>query len=395
MINNRVGVMTSISYDYIDVYNSNINTNYWRTSVEGVVNVGDLLRFDTWTKRIGLLIHGGAGFSHLWVKKELRPIDPADPLFKGIDDMINWTFGATPQFKINEHISLNADLRFTFHTRQSYRWDMNQTNYLNTPIDGLIVNTSIGASYYFGKNKEHADWTPTVYGAASTDNDKYEAYEQRIKELEGQLADDDNDGVPNARDLEPGTAEDAIVDSKGRTLNDKDGDKVPDDVDMCPEVKGLYSDNGCPDSDRDGVDDARDKCPDVPGVITNSGCPEITDKVHAVMVKALKGVQFETGKAVLLTKSFRVLDAVVDVMKEYPEYYLEINGHTDNVGDDQANLILSKDRAQAVMTYLVQKGIFAGRMRAEGFGETQPKDTNDTDAGRAINRRVEFNIVFE
>ncbi|MCO4814069.1 MAG: OmpA family protein [Flavobacteriales bacterium] len=375
MMNSKIGVMLDVGYDYIDTYSSSLNTNYWRTSVQGVVNLGNLLCFDTWTKRIGLLIHGGTGVSHLWVKKDLRAENPADKLFKGIDDMLNYTFGATAQFMITDQISLNADLSFTFHSRQSMEWDWSKTNGIKSSIDGYIINTSIGASYYFGKNKKHADWSPSSCMAAApkaevVDNSKYDAYEARIKDLEERLANQ-------------------------ATISDRDGDGIADEHDLCPDVAGLYSDNGCADTDGDGVDDLQDKCPDVAGVRSNDGCPAVDKDVEKVMAAALKGVQFESGKAVLLKRSSTVLNNVVEVMKDNPTYYLNVFGYTDSQGDDAENLLLSKERAAAVTAYLTQKGVEASRLHANGFGEAGPKASNETAAGRALNRRVEFKVVFE
>jgi outer membrane protein OmpA-like peptidoglycan-associated protein len=71
---------------------------------------------------------------------------------------------------------------------------------------------------------------------------------------------------------------------------------------------------------------------------------------------------------------------------------IQLNGHTDNVGEDNSNLVLSEKRAQSVLEYLVSKGIVATRLRAKGFGENKPISTNDTVEGRAINRRTEFEV---
>jgi OmpA-OmpF porin, OOP family len=81
--------------------------------------------------------------------------------------MINFRFGATPQFKLNEQLSLNADLSFTFHARQTYEWTMQTRNWHKHGINGYMLNISVGASYYFGSKAKHADWTPTVYGGAA------------------------------------------------------------------------------------------------------------------------------------------------------------------------------------------------------------------------------------
>ena len=81
-------------------------------------------------------------------------------------------------------------------------------------------------------------------------------------------------------------------------------------------------------------------------------------------------------------------------MKENPSYKLRIDGHTDAQGDDDKNMQLSKDRASAVKKYLTDNGVESDRLSAFGYGETKPKATNDTAAGRAENRRVEFTVEF-
>jgi outer membrane protein OmpA-like peptidoglycan-associated protein len=109
---------------------------------------------------------------------------------------------------------------------------------------------------------------------------------------------------------------------------------------------------------------------------------------------ALRGINFETGKAIIKGTSFQILNDIVLIMQENPEYKLEINGHTDDVGNDAMNLKLSQDRADAVKKYLVDKGIDPSRMTAKGYGETMPVADNKTSDGRALNRRVEFKVVF-
>lgn len=97
----------------------------------------------------------------------------------------------------------------------------------------------------------------------------------------------------------------------------------------------------------------------------------------------------------MLTKdSYDALDEVVRIMKEDKTYKLKITGHTDNVGTPEHNMKLSKDRAQAVENYLESKGLDADRFIVIGFGQTRPVASNDTKAGKAKNRRVEFTIVF-
>lgn len=107
----------------------------------------------------------------------------------------------------------------------------------------------------------------------------------------------------------------------------------------------------------------------------------------------LNNVFFETNKYDLLPTSMIELDRLVTLLQQNPEKKIEIGGHTDNVGSDEANLLLSDQRAASVVSYLVKKGIAADRLTAKGYGETMPVATNDTDAGRAKNRRTEFKVI--
>ncbi|MDR0680241.1 MAG: DUF5723 family protein [Dysgonamonadaceae bacterium] len=211
--------------------------------------------------------------------------------------------------------------------------------------------------------------------------------------------DDDKDGVFNEIDRCPDTPVGVLVDEWG-CPKDTDGDSVPDYLDKCPgtavEAYGLVDENGCPkDTDGDGVPDYLDECPTVKGTIENKGCPVVKEAVKKVFEKALQGIQFETGKASIKKTSFPVLDQIITIMKENPDYLLIINGHTDNVGKPDKNLILSEDRANSVQNYLIKGGIDPFRLSAKGYGDTQPVVENTTKANKAKNRRVEFIVKFE
>lgn len=171
---------------------------------------------------------------------------------------------------------------------------------------------------------------------------------------------------------------------------DKDGDGIPDEEDDCPTVSGKKEFNGCPDSDGDGIRDIDDLCPSTKGLAKFQGCPIMKD----VLNSAMKGVFFETGSSKIKSKSLPVLNQLVQVMKNNPKAKLTIDGHTDNTGDHDLNVKLSKERAASVKAYLVSKGISADRMTSNGYGPDKPMDTNDTPAGRANNRRVEFTVTY-
>jgi len=107
----------------------------------------------------------------------------------------------------------------------------------------------------------------------------------------------------------------------------------------------------------------------------------------------LKNIFFEFNKTALLPASYPELDKVVAFMKESNVSLIEISGHTDSEGSDEYNRKLSEGRAKAVVDYLVSQGIAPARLRAVGYGESRPIDTNSTDEGRAQNRRVEFLLI--
>lgn len=107
----------------------------------------------------------------------------------------------------------------------------------------------------------------------------------------------------------------------------------------------------------------------------------------------LRNIQFETAKWNLLPESYETLDSLVDLMIRFPNMVIEVVGHTDNKGKSTENVKLSKNRASAVVEYLINSGIEAERMVADGKGQELPIDTNDNETGRANNRRVEFKII--
>jgi outer membrane protein OmpA-like peptidoglycan-associated protein/outer membrane protein W len=166
---------------------------------------------------------------------------------------------------------------------------------------------------------------------------------------------------------------------------DSDGDGVPDSRDKCPDTPhGVAVDaDGCPpDSDHDGVPDYLDKCPGTPGgvKVDADGC-EIEELV-------LRGVNFRTNSAQLTPDSFAVLDTVLAVLRERPQARAEVRGYTDARGTDAYNLRLSEQRAAAVVDYLTAHGVARAALSATGLGKASPIASNDTEAGRAENRRV-------
>jgi outer membrane protein OmpA-like peptidoglycan-associated protein len=107
----------------------------------------------------------------------------------------------------------------------------------------------------------------------------------------------------------------------------------------------------------------------------------------------LNNIFFDFAKADILPTSFADLNRLIKILNDYPQLQIEVSGHTDNIGADAANLLLSQSRSQSVVNYLLNNSIEKTRLIAKGYGEIKPVETNLTDEGRAINRRVEFTIL--
>jgi outer membrane protein OmpA-like peptidoglycan-associated protein len=166
-------------------------------------------------------------------------------------------------------------------------------------------------------------------------------------------------------------------------ITDRDGDGIPDDVDQCPDLAedfdGYQDSDGCPEG---GPPKVEAPAPAAPAPVTPPPPPPIP---------AFAYINFKFGTAEISgADPIPVLEDVARIMKERPEIKVRITGHTDNVGADQANMALSMRRAEAVKSYLVGRGVSADRLLTDGKGESMPIDTNDTDLGRARNRRIEF-----
>lgn len=173
---------------------------------------------------------------------------------------------------------------------------------------------------------------------------------------------------------------------------DSDGDGVVDSADRCPGTpRGTAVDaRGCPaDADGDGVPNEIDQCPDTPpGLrVDATGC------VRTAQTVVLQGVNFEFNKDTLTADSRVVLSRVAKGLLSQKDLRVEIAGHTDSVGSDAYNERLSDRRAGSVKTFLIGQGVSPAQLVSRGYGESQPVSTNDTDDGRAKNRRVEFRVL--
>ncbi len=290
-------------------------------------------------------------------------------------------------YPFNSAVSMNVGLgakfwisdNFGLRYQPSLRYFFNNGSYRHFQHTASIIY-KIGGNVDSDKDgiSDKDDECPKVFGLA---------------EFNG-CPDTDGDGIVDSQDACP-TVPGTILE-RGCPELDNDGDGVVDSKDNCKYVAGPQENSGCPwpDTDGDGVFDKDDECPNEKGSSTNKGCPQdITIEALNALKELARTVYFQPEKAVFKPETIGRLDLIVEIISNYPSTKFQIEGHTDSTGTEYFNQILSEDRANAVRNYLITKGINGDNLIAKGYGGTQPIDSNTTESGRAMNRRVEIKMV--
>jgi outer membrane protein OmpA-like peptidoglycan-associated protein/opacity protein-like surface antigen len=304
------------------------------------------------------------------------------------------------EYFLSKSVSLDLGARYSYlmdnsldNIGMSSVWGASSTD-----ANSGLVESYLGLTIYFGGNNDRDD--DGILNDADFCPDEAEDFDGFQDEDGCPDPDNDGDGIIDARDQCPDEAEDmdGFQDEDGCPDPDNDGDGIIDARDQCPDeaedMDGFQDEDGCPefDNDGDGVVDANDKCPDTPtGVMVGlDGCPEVA-VIQQEMV--LSGVNFKHSKAILTTKAKLALDEVAESLLAYPAIKVEIQGYTDSRGSYELNRQLSQDRANAVRSYLISKGVASSQMQAIGYGEDHPVGDNNTHSGRVANRRVELKRI--
>lgn len=286
-----------------------------------------------------------------------------------------------------------------------------ETNFKNAFGDEGIshFNHSLGFSYGLGNLDQDGDGVPdskdecidipgipALNGCPDSDGDGISDSEDSCPDLPGVAAflgcpDTDGDGIQDTQDNcieEPGPSQ-----NNGCPWPDQDDDGIYDKDDTCPTEAGPAENNGCPwpDTDGDGIIDKDDNCPNEPGLVQDNGCPIVTEENIQQLNTFGTQIFFQLGSSNLLgANTHASIDEIKAFMDKDERIELIIEGHTSSDGAAAYNQRLSEQRAASVRARLIELGIAPHRLESVGYGESRPIETNETDAGRARNRRVEF-----
>lgn len=345
MFNPKFGVKLDVGYDQFTEKNNtpDFESRYVRASLQGVINVGRALNFETWTNTIGILAHGGFGVSQI----------STETGFGGQDYMAHGIAGLTGQIKLSNRVALTGDLTGIINGRQNWNFD-GMGNTTTDSFDGILLNASVGLTFYLGKNEKHADWY-------SEENERLNKLEDRVTTIETGLIDSDKDGVADLYDLEPNTIAGVAVNTKGQSI-DNNQNGVPDELESY--LEKTYGQNG---------KDA-----------TNSTVEELINGGYV-------NVYFDFNSSKPTNASLSGVDFLVKYLKNNPGKSADIIGYADEIGKTSYNTQLSRKRAEAVKKVAVNAGIDASRLNVIANGEDTSVNKNSKEA-RQIVRRVTFQV---
>lgn len=351
-------------------------------------------------QRADLFVAIGAGFQYVQVQRDSESDQP------GRDDRALYVNPST-DFVMNAGPGLTLHLVGPLHLRTDLRWYGSFGSEGTAEIPDTFQNLEWTIGLDFRREEppdKDGDGIKNKFDDCPEDPEDFDDFEDEDGCPE---RDNDKDGVVDAADDCPEDPEDrdGFEDSDGCPELDNDGDGIKDKRDRCPlqaeDVDGWEDEDGCPepDNDEDGFPDRKDRCPDEQetfnGYKDKDGCPDDIPVEVKRFTGVIQGITFETNRAIIRLSSETTLRAALAVLLDNPDVRIEVQGHTDDVGNDQLNLDLSQHRAEAVVTWFVVHGVAFDRLTAVGYGETLPLADNATDAGRAENRRVEFKLLEE
>lgn len=332
MVNNKFGVRLGGGYDSFDNKNKtpNFESSLWNVNLQGVANVGRVLNFEDWTSDLGLLAHAGVGYGQL----------KSDYISKS-DQVAFIVAGVTPQLRISNRVTFLADASVYLNAKQQRTFDTySATN--RRGIQGVNFTTTVGLQVALGKQGKHADW----HSEAQTELDLNE----RLTSLE-----------TNVADLKK------QVDKKQDKMIDSNGNNIPDDIER------YLTDNYVTKQNATSAD-----------VATGDAAADLIKKGYI-------NVYFDFNSSTPQSSSAWAADFVAKFLKANSGASVNVLGFADELGGTNYNQTLSAKRAESVKKLLIDAGIDASRVSAEGKGVDTSVNKKSPQA-RQIARKATFEL---
>lgn len=379
MASNIFGVKVGGGYDIIQnlagTNSKDFKVTLYTVTFEGVLNLGRLARFETFTNRLNLLAHAGVQTTYKMVDFR-EGIDPGSSASSEQDGGI--VFGISPIYKISKRISIVGDFSSFSNFRQHINWDGSKNKDKN--LNGSIYNTTLGLIVALGKSeRESADWY-----IVPIENQQVTDALKRLEEVEAMTNDTDRDGIPDYRDEQNNTPSGVAVDNKGRYM-DRNNNGVSDDL----EGKVVSGNNtGVAGND---VSPSNNSVAAVNN--TSSSSSEISGDVTDQLIKnGYLNIFFNINSDQPNQGSSANVYHIIQYLKSNPNTKVKLIGHADPTGDMAANKELSERRAKSLFNLIKASGVDGSRIRIEGVGEDK-LFSSSTASGNNISRRV--TVVLE
>lgn len=332
MLNERFGFRVDLGYNSISdgPGSAPFKSNYYRASIESIINLGNILKFNTWSDRFNLLFHTGVGAASLNV---------TEPVDNGGDFMFALNLGVTPQFKLTERIALFLDFSSFIHFGQNDNFD-GGTNDAWRESNVSLYNTSLGVNIALGKNKKLAEFSEEKT-EKSIVNDELEILKTRLATAEKEIS------MLKTQETSSPNKELIMTELDERYVRKNETNKYANTV-------------------------------------TGSN----VDFIRNLLNSGYINVYFDTNRAKIQDGSLNSVNYLKQFMLDNPYVNAELIGYADETGTEENNIKLSQSRAQTVFDVLVAAGIKPSRLSYFGGGE----DKTVTKGARQLARKVTFKL---
>jgi OOP family OmpA-OmpF porin len=353
MFNSHFGLKSDIGFDVISNKLGNgslpFRSMQYRLGLQGVFDLGKVFKFETFSNTIGLLGHGGFQLSQFKSKTGIGNQEAVVDAYSG------FLIGLSPQIKLSERTVLTLDFTFISNVGQNLNWD-GSTSAQENNLTGLLYNTSIGLTFYLGKNQKHSDWfIPKIIPEVDPEVNR------RLDEIETLLNDTDKDGVVDYLDVQNNTPSGVIVDSKGRYID--------------------TNRNGTPDEfEPNTIEDIKVRNFEIASEQSE------TNTFKSMLDSGLVNVFYDINEVEPNRGSANSVYGIISLLKKNPTVNVKLLGYSDKSGNEKLNKKLSEQRVKNLYDLLLLSGISESRLKIIGQGVDSSIPSNSKTAYQLARR---------